>query len=140
MASGNVLFDSPSKNAKALEKKIEKHLAPRVAYCKHCHSRDGVCGNTCNGCGTCRSTAPEVRMCPINRMNPREEASPRAKANLVRGLLAGQLPEDTLLQDVCKEVADLCVHCHMCRIECPANVDVPKMMLEAKASYVEING
>src|SRR5207247_7335054 len=68
----------------------------------------------CNGCGACRTTSPDTRMCPINRMNPREEASPRAKANLVRGLLAGNLPEDTLLQDACKEVADLCVHCHMC--------------------------
>lgn len=94
----------------------------------------------CNGCGACRTTSPEVRMCPINRMAPREEASPRAKANLVRGLLAGQLPEDTLLQDACKEVADLCVHCHMCRLECPANVDIPKLMLEAKAAYVSTNG
>jgi FAD/FMN-containing dehydrogenase/Fe-S oxidoreductase len=94
----------------------------------------------CNGCGECRSTSAEVRMCPINRMNTREEASPRAKANLVRGLLAGQLPEDTLLQDVCKDVADLCVHCHMCRLECPANVDIPKLMLEAKAAYVSTNG
>ena len=81
---------------------------------------------SCNGCGACRATSPEVRMCPIIRMNPREEASPRAKANLVRGLLAGQLPDDTLLQDACKEVADLCVHCHMCRLECPANVDIPE--------------
>jgi len=94
----------------------------------------------CNGCGACRATSPEIRMCPINRMNTREEASPRAKANLVRGLLAGQLPEDTLLQDVCKDVADLCVHCHMCRLECPANVDIPKLMLEAKAAYLATNG
>jgi Fe-S oxidoreductase len=94
----------------------------------------------CNGCGACRSTTHEVRMCPINRINPREEASPRAKANLVRGLLAGNLPDDMLLQDACKEVADLCVHCHMCRLECPANVDIPKLMLEAKASYVHNNG
>jgi Fe-S oxidoreductase len=94
----------------------------------------------CNGCGACRSTSPEVRMCPIFRVSPREEASPRAKANLVRGLLSGQLPEDTLLQDVCKDVADLCVHCHSCRLECPANVDIPKLMLEAKAEYVRTNG
>jgi FAD/FMN-containing dehydrogenase/Fe-S oxidoreductase len=94
----------------------------------------------CNGCGACRATSPEVRMCPINRMNPREEASPRAKANLVRGLFDGSLPSDTLLQDLCKDVADLCVHCHMCRLECPANVDIPKLMLEAKAAYVSTNG
>jgi Fe-S oxidoreductase len=50
------------------------------------------------------------------------------------------LPQDVLLQDACKETADLCVHCHMCRQECPANVDIPKLMLEAKASYVSTNG
>jgi FAD/FMN-containing dehydrogenase/Fe-S oxidoreductase len=94
----------------------------------------------CNGCGACRSMSPDVRMCPIFRLGPREEASPRAKANLVRGILAGQLPADLMLDDACKEVADLCVHCHMCRLECPANVDIPKLMLEAKASYVRTNG
>jgi FAD/FMN-containing dehydrogenase/Fe-S oxidoreductase len=99
-----------------------------------------LAARACNGCGACRSHSLDVRMCPIFHMSPREEASPRAKANLVRGLLTGNLPEGTLLQDACKEVADLCVHCHMCRLECPANVDVPKLMLEAKASYVHTNG
>ena len=94
----------------------------------------------CNGCGTCRSTSLEVRMCPIFRMNPREEASPRAKANMIRGIVDGTLPGDILLQDECKQVADLCVHCHMCRLECPANVNIPKLMLEAKAEYVQTNG
>ncbi|HEX5471382.1 MAG TPA: anaerobic glycerol-3-phosphate dehydrogenase subunit C [Lacipirellulaceae bacterium] len=94
----------------------------------------------CNGCGACRTASSDTRMCPIFRMNPREESSPRAKANLVRGLLTGKLPDDTLLQDLCKEVADLCVHCHMCRLECPSNVDIPKLMLEAKAAYVNTNG
>ena len=28
----------------------------------------------------------------------------------------------------------------MCRLECPANVDIPKLMLEAKAAYVRTNG
>lgn len=94
---------------------------------------------SCNGCGACRATS-EVRMCPIFHLSPREEASPRAKANLVRGVLSGRLPEGTLATDACKEVADLCVHCHMCRLECPANVDIPKLMLEAKAAYVRTNG
>jgi FAD/FMN-containing dehydrogenase/Fe-S oxidoreductase len=95
---------------------------------------------TCNGCGACRAATPDVRMCPIFRLAPREEASPRAKANVVRAVLTGCLPEDTFLQDACKEIADLCVHCHMCRLECPANVDIPKLMLEAKAAYVHTNG
>ncbi len=94
----------------------------------------------CNGCGRCRTTAPDQRMCPIFRLNPIEEASPRAKANLMCGLLSGQLPVESLSQDNLKEVADLCVNCHQCRIECPAAVDIPKLMVEAKAQYVSING
>jgi FAD/FMN-containing dehydrogenase/Fe-S oxidoreductase len=94
----------------------------------------------CNGCGACRAQSSEVRMCPIFRLAPSEEASPRAKANLVRGILVGQLDPGMLTQDQLKEVADLCVHCHMCRLECPAEVDIPKLMVEVKSAYVETNG
>jgi Fe-S oxidoreductase len=79
-------------------------------------------------------------MCPIFHLAPREEASPRAKANLLRAVLTGNLAREELVTDACKEIADLCVHCHMCRLECPANVDIPKLMLEAKGSYVSTNG
>ncbi|TWT95821.1 Anaerobic glycerol-3-phosphate dehydrogenase subunit C [Botrimarina colliarenosi] len=94
----------------------------------------------CNGCGACRATGDEVRMCPIFRYTPREEASPRAKANLMRGVLSGELAASELLLEDAKQVADLCVNCHQCRLECPAEVDIPKLMLEAKASYVATNG
>lgn len=94
----------------------------------------------CNGCAACRSQESELRMCPIFRAVPSEEASPRAKANLLRGVLAGELPAATLLQEHMKQVVDLCVHCHMCRLECAAGVDIPKMMLEARGAYVVNNG
>jgi Fe-S oxidoreductase len=94
----------------------------------------------CNGCAACRTQSADTRMCPIVRFAPREEASPRAKANLVRGAITGTLPAEIALTDACKEIADLCVNCHMCRLECPANVDIPKLMLEAKATYVATNG
>jgi FAD/FMN-containing dehydrogenase/Fe-S oxidoreductase len=94
----------------------------------------------CNGCALCRTLAQDTRMCPLFRYSPREEASPRAKANLMRGILAGALPSGTMLEDECKQVADLCVHCHMCRLECPANVDIPRLMAEAKAAHIASNG
>lgn len=94
----------------------------------------------CNGCGACRTQSEGSRMCPTFRPAPREEASPRAKANLARGILTGSLPAGIVLDDALKEVCDLCVHCHMCRLECPANVDVPKLMAEAKGAYVATNG
>ena len=94
----------------------------------------------CNGCGACRSQLPDVRMCPIFRVLPAEEASPRAKANLLRGILDGGMDPKSIAQDDFKAVADLCVNCHQCRLECPAGVDIPKLMMEAKAAYVATNG
>ncbi len=95
---------------------------------------------TCNGCGDCRCQTPGGRMCPIFRSLPSEEASPRAKANLIRGVLAGQLPLTSLSSEEFKAVADLCVNCHACVLECPARVDIPKLMLEGKGAYVAVNG
>jgi FAD/FMN-containing dehydrogenase/Fe-S oxidoreductase len=94
----------------------------------------------CNGCGACRTQMPDSRMCPIFRPSPREEASPRAKANLARAVLSGALPAGSMHDPAFKAICDLCVHCHMCRIECPANVDIPKLMAEAKGAYVATNG
>ena len=95
---------------------------------------------SCIGCGACRSQLDDVRMCPIFRLAPSEEASPRAKANLVRGVLTGRLDAETVTTDEYKQIVDLCVNCHQCREECPANVDIPKLMVEAKAAYVGVNG
>jgi FAD/FMN-containing dehydrogenase/Fe-S oxidoreductase len=94
----------------------------------------------CNGCGFCRTQKENVRMCPTFHPAPREEAAPRSKANLVRGLLTGSLLANAALDDAFKEVCDLCIHCHMCRLECPSNVDIPKLMVEAKGAFVATNG
>lgn len=94
----------------------------------------------CNGCGRCRASAPAERMCPIFRHSRAEEASPRAKANLVRGLLSGKIPLRHLESDEMRQIADLCVHCHQCRIDCPASVDVPRMMVELKAQHTAAHG
>ena len=100
----------------------------------------GLAARNCNGCGRCRTSSPAERMCPIFRIAPREEATPRAKANLMRGIITGQLDLQSLTQEEFKQVADLCVNCHQCRIECPANVDIPKLMVEAKAQFTAVNG
>ena len=103
---------------------------------------DGIehAARLCNGCGACRTLAPNLRMCPIFRFSPGEEASPRAKANLMRSLFTSEIREADLGSEDLKEVADLCVNCHQCRDECPAGVDIPKLMMECKAQYVLTNG
>jgi FAD/FMN-containing dehydrogenase/Fe-S oxidoreductase len=82
----------------------------------------------CNGCGDCRPRGTATRMCPVFRADGSEAATPRAKANLFR-LLTDPASEEA------KAVADLCVNCKMCRDECPARVNVPKLALEAKAAH-----
>lgn len=94
----------------------------------------------CNGCGRCRADASSERQCPVFRATRHEEASPRAKANLLRGVLSGELAVESLADDRAKEIADLCFNCHQCRVECPASVDIPKIVGELKAQYVATNG
>lgn len=95
---------------------------------------------SCNGCARCRATTSGERQCPVFRAIPKEEASPRAKANLLRGVLSGQLSVDDLTGTRAKEIADLCFNCHQCRLECPASVDIPKIVGELKAQFVATNG
>jgi FAD/FMN-containing dehydrogenase/Fe-S oxidoreductase len=88
----------------------------------------------CNGCGDCRTEEPGRRMCPMFRVTHAEAASPRAKANLLRSILGPGGDARRLSSEEVREVAELCVNCKMCAHECPAHVDVPKLMLEAKAA------
>jgi FAD/FMN-containing dehydrogenase/Fe-S oxidoreductase len=94
----------------------------------------------CNGCGHCRTETATSRMCPIFRATHAEEASPRAKANLLRHLLREGADPQALSSEEVREVADLCVNCKMCAVECPAHVNIPKLMLEAKAANVAEHG
>jgi FAD/FMN-containing dehydrogenase/Fe-S oxidoreductase len=94
----------------------------------------------CNGCGSCRSQEPSLRMCPSFRALRTEAAAPRARANLLRQFASGTLDPKLWGTEELKDVADLCVHCHLCAVECPSAVDVSSLMLEAKAAYVENHG
>ena len=94
----------------------------------------------CNGCGECRTEAPAQRMCPIFRATGDEAATPRAKANLLRHLHRADADPRALSSDEVRAVADLCVNCKMCATECPARVNVPRLMLESKAANVAEHG
>jgi len=96
--------------------------------------------SNCQGCGTCRSLDPTLRMCPSYRALRLEAASPRSQANLVREIATGEVDPRLWGSDEFKAHADLCIHCKLCRTECPSAVDVSSLMLEAKAAYVEKHG
>ncbi len=94
----------------------------------------------CNGCGNCRTQDADLRMCPFFRLDPIEEASPRSKANVIRSLTTGDLSARDLSSDGVKRLAKLCFNCKQCELECPANVDIPHLMIEARAAYVAEQG
>ena len=94
----------------------------------------------CNGCGSCRSREPSLRMCPTFRASRAEAAAPRAQVNLLRQIASGALDTKLWGSEALKANADLCIHCHLCKSECPAGIDVSALMLEAKAAYVQEHG
>ncbi len=94
----------------------------------------------CNGCGSCRTLEPSMRMCPTFRALRTEGASPRAQANLLRQVATGLVDPRLWGSDEMKKHTDLCIHCTLCRSECPSAVDVSSLMLEAKAAYVQMHG
>ena len=88
----------------------------------------------CHGCGTCRD------YCPVFLATGEEAATARAKANLLRALLRGDLPTEMLYDTSFKRVMDLCVNCQLCLTECPTGVDIPALARHARAAYVERKG
>jgi FAD/FMN-containing dehydrogenase/Fe-S oxidoreductase len=89
----------------------------------------------CHGCAVCKSTVVTT-MCPVYKATRKEHASPRAKANLLRGIITGGIElNDVYGSELMKAVTDYCIECGMCAVECPSRVDIPKLMLEAKSKY-----
>lgn len=88
----------------------------------------------CHGCGTCLS------YCPMALELKDEVASARSKANLLRHVISGQLDVSYLLNDDFKRVIDTCYNCKLCLTECPTNVDIPRIAIEARTYYVEHKG
>lgn len=96
--------------------------------------------SACNGCGDCRSQEPMLRMCPSFRALRSEAASPRAQVNLLHEIATGGIEPRFWGSEELRANAGLCVHCQLCRTECPSGIDVSSLMVEAKAAYVENHG
>lgn len=94
----------------------------------------------CNGCGVCRTQDAALRMCPFFRTSPAEQASPRAKANVLRGFDLGAIDEREIGAETLRDLTDLCFNCKQCTLECPLNIDIPGLVTEARARYVAQNG
>jgi Fe-S oxidoreductase len=78
----------------------------------------------CYGSAFCRKKVGV--MCPPAAATGLEEHSTRARANLLRAVVAGDLALDDLASDEAHEVMDTCVACKACHTECPARIDIAR--------------
>lgn len=135
---GKLIAPDPSRAAWPFRAEPEK-ASPRQPLLLWTQSQIEVEVANCNSCGDCR-TRTVGRMCPVFHATGSEAATPRAKANLMRAMLSEPTDKLKLSSESVKAVAELCVNCKMCRTECRGRVDIPKLMLEAKAAYHAENG
>ena len=92
----------------------------------------------CNGMGACRKAGGT--MCPSYMVTREEEHSTRGRANLLRAVLSGALPEETLTSRRLYEALDLCLECKGCKAECQTGVDMAKLKYEFLDRYHRANG
>ena len=142
MNPGKKVSDDPHLTVKNLRPTASASVAPPVIELQLKWKPDELLAQAaaCNGCGMCRTQSPDLRMCPFFRADPTEEASPRSKANVVRNFVSGHVSPQEFASAAMKRIADLCFNCKQCELECPANVNVSQMMIEAKAANVAEHG
>jgi len=92
----------------------------------------------CNGQGVCRKA--EGTMCPSYQATREEEHSTRGRANALRDVLSGRLPQTDLTSPRLHKVMDLCLECKACKTECPSGVDMAKIKYEFLSQYQVANG
>ena len=76
---------------------------------------------SCTGCGKCSG------FCPVTRSVEGEIGSSRARINLLREVVAGHLKEPFDRSDIL-EYFYLCLHCKTCKRECPAGIDLARIL------------
>ncbi|MDM8537792.1 anaerobic glycerol-3-phosphate dehydrogenase subunit C [Desulfobacterales bacterium HSG17] len=91
----------------------------------------------CHGCSKCTTMTTATRMCPVYKFTCEESAAPKAKANILRALISGAVEDSALYKARFQQVIEKCVNCGSCYKECPSEVNIPKLAIEARAQFVK---
>lgn len=92
----------------------------------------------CNGNGLCRKK--ESLMCPSFQATGNEYDTTRARAQALRAIINGRLPQEEFSGKGLYDILDLCLECKGCKTECPSQVDMAKMKAEFLYQYQEKHG
>ena len=91
----------------------------------------------CHGCSKCTTVTTSTRMCPVYKFTRDEAAAPKAKANILRSLISGAITEKEAFARGVFHVLSRCINCGSCHNECPSEVNIPGMVIAAKAAFTE---
>ncbi len=141
MNPGKIITDEPDvmgKNLRCRHRRLPDRLVTPQLVWRDDELIDQI--ERCNGNGLCRSLDATGTMCPIFRATHDEVAGPRAHANMLRHWITGRLDESLLYTDPFKSAVATCINCKACRLQCPSAVNVPKLMLEARAQIAARRG
>ena len=95
----------------------------------------------CNGSGDCRkSSIIGGTMCPTYQATRDEDKTTRARANMLREVLNGELSDNPFLDKDLYDILDLCISCKGCKRECPSGVDMAKLKTEFLYQYQKSHG
>jgi FAD/FMN-containing dehydrogenase/Fe-S oxidoreductase len=93
----------------------------------------------CNGQGACRQTFGGT-MCPSFMVTRDEENTTRGRANALRNVFSGVVPQEEFTGKRLYDVLDLCLACKGCKVECPSSVDMAKLKYEFLGHYHKEHG
>lgn len=94
----------------------------------------------CNGSADCRNTALTGKwMCPSYMAVQNEDATTRARANVLREYLTQSQKDNPFDHKEIYDVMDLCLSCKACKSECPSNVDIARLKAEFLQHYYDAN-
>ncbi|MBN2610468.1 MAG: FAD-binding protein [Bacteroidales bacterium] len=94
----------------------------------------------CNGSGDCRKSALiGGTMCPSYMATRDENATTRARANMLREVLSNSNKKNPFDDKELYNILDLCLSCKGCKSECPSNVDMAKLKAEFLQHYYDSN-
>jgi FAD/FMN-containing dehydrogenase/Fe-S oxidoreductase len=95
----------------------------------------------CNGSADCRkSAAIGGTMCPSYMATSDENATTRARANILRDFLTHSDKKNRFDHKEIYQVMDLCLSCKGCKSECPSNVDMARYKAEFLQHWHDANG
>ncbi len=95
----------------------------------------------CNGSGDCRKThLIGGLMCPSFMATKDENATTRARANILREFLTNSENTNPFNHKEIYDIMDLCLMCKGCKSECPSSVDITKYKAEFLQHYYDSNG